>query len=213
MLSFRTTKQFEREYKQAVKQGKDIEKLHSIMHKLVNQEPLEGRFRDHPLIGNWKGYRDCHIGPDWLLIYRIDSEAKEIVFVRTGTHSDCSVNWNSLLNKMKSKTIHIEIRGLHETLREAGEVFEKVAHGNAVKKKNAIYFSNLKEMRRALTEKRLELLHTVKERRPSSVYELAKMLHRDLKNVLQNVEYLRELGVLEVGRPMIGRYPEWITTR
>ncbi|MGC2062057.1 MAG: hypothetical protein WA610_03700 [Thermodesulfovibrionales bacterium] len=99
---------------------------------------------------------------------------------------------------MKIKTIHIEIRSLDAALNEAGDVFEKIAQGKAVRKKNAIYFSNLKEMRRALTEKRLELLHTVKERKPSSVYELAKILHRDLKNVLQDVEYLRELGVLEV---------------
>ncbi len=99
---------------------------------------------------------------------------------------------------MRIKTIHIEIKGLDGALKEAGEAFEKIAQGKAVRKKDAIYFSNLKEMRRALTEKRLELLHTVKERKPSSVYELAKILHRDLRNVLQDVEYLRELGVLEV---------------
>ena len=99
---------------------------------------------------------------------------------------------------MKIKTIHIEVKSLDDALKEAGEVYEKITRGKAVRKKSAIYFSNLKEMRRALTEKRLELLHTVKERKPSSVYELAKMLHRDLKNVLQDVEYLRELGILEV---------------
>jgi predicted transcriptional regulator len=99
---------------------------------------------------------------------------------------------------MKVKTIHIEVKSLDSALKEAGEVFEKLAQGKTVKKKDAIYFSNLKEMRRALTEKRLELLHIVKKQKPSSVYELSKMLHRDLKNVLQDVEYLRELGVLEV---------------
>jgi len=99
---------------------------------------------------------------------------------------------------MKIKTIHIEVKSLDEALTEAGDVFEEISQGRAVKRKHAIYFSNLKEMRRVLTEKRLELLHTVKERKPSSVYSLAKMLHRDLKNVLQDVEYLRELGVLEV---------------
>jgi predicted transcriptional regulator len=53
-------------------------------------------------------------------------------------------------------------------------------------------------MRRVLTEKRLELLKTIKEKEPSSVYDLAKILHRDLKNVLQDVAYLQELGIIEV---------------
>ena len=88
MLNFRTTKQFERDYKLIVKQGKDLTKLKRVMNKLVNQEPLEIKHNDHPLTGNWKGHRDCHIEPDWLLIYKADSNAEEIIFVRTGTHSD-----------------------------------------------------------------------------------------------------------------------------
>ena len=88
MLSFRTTKQFERDYKLIVKQGKDLEKLKRMMHKLVIEKPLEIKHHDHPLAGNWKGHRDCHIEPDWLLIYKIDTNAREIIFIRTGTHSD-----------------------------------------------------------------------------------------------------------------------------
>ena len=88
MLSFRTTKQFERDYKLIVKQGKALEKLKRMMHKLVIEEPLEIKHHDHPLAGNWKGHRDCHIEPDWLLIYKIDTNAREIIFIRTGTHSD-----------------------------------------------------------------------------------------------------------------------------
>ncbi|MBI5075656.1 MAG: type II toxin-antitoxin system YafQ family toxin [Nitrospirae bacterium] len=88
MLTFRTTKQFERDYKLIVKQGKDLTKLKRIMNKLVSEEPLEIKRHDHPLTGNRKGHRDCHIEPDWLLIYKVDSNAEEIIFIRTGTHSD-----------------------------------------------------------------------------------------------------------------------------
>jgi len=87
MLNFRTTKQFERDYKLIVKQGKDIAKLKRVMNKLVSEEPLESKHHDHPLTGNWKGNRDCHIDPDWLLIYKIDRKAEEIIFIRTGSHS------------------------------------------------------------------------------------------------------------------------------
>jgi mRNA interferase YafQ len=87
VLSFRTTKQFERDYKLIVSQGKDLTKLKWKMTKLVNEETLESRHHDHPLTGNWKGHRDCHIAPDWLLIYKVDRDAEEIIFIRTGTHS------------------------------------------------------------------------------------------------------------------------------
>lgn len=99
---------------------------------------------------------------------------------------------------MRIKKIHIGIKSLDDALREAGEVFERSSRGKAVRPKKAIYFSSLKEMRRVLTEKRLELLRMIKDRRPSSVYALAKMLDRDLKNVLLDIEYLEELGIIEV---------------
>ncbi|MBM4350600.1 MAG: hypothetical protein FJ106_12030 [Deltaproteobacteria bacterium] len=99
---------------------------------------------------------------------------------------------------MKIKKVYIGIKSLDETLREAGEVFEQVSKGKAVKQKTAVYFSNLKEMRRVLTERRLELLKTIKDKKPQSVYALAKLLHRDLKNVLQDVSYLQEMGIVDV---------------
>ncbi len=99
---------------------------------------------------------------------------------------------------MKIKRVKIEIKSLNEALKEAGEVFEQLSRGEIVKKKRAIYFSNLKEMRKVLTEKRLELLKTIKDKRPTSVYELSKVLNRDLKNVLQDLTYLKELGLVEV---------------
>jgi mRNA interferase YafQ len=87
VLSFKTTKQFERDYRLLLKQGKDIEKLKIVMHKLISQQPFESRYRDHALTGNLKSHRDFHIEPDWLLIYRIDNDAQEIIFTRTGSHS------------------------------------------------------------------------------------------------------------------------------
>jgi predicted transcriptional regulator len=94
-----------------------------------------------------------------------------------------------------AKKIRIEIRTLDSALREAGESFEKIAGGKRVKRKTALYFSNIKDLRKVLTEKRLELLKTIKDRKPSSIYELAQMVDRDLKNVLQDVSYLRDIGM------------------
>jgi predicted transcriptional regulator len=99
---------------------------------------------------------------------------------------------------MKTKKITIEIRTLDDALKEAGDVFEKLEKGQVVAEKSALYFPNLKEMRRVLTEKRLELLRTIKHKKPSSVYELSRILNRDLKNVLQDVAYLADLGIVKV---------------
>ncbi|MEW6740572.1 MAG: hypothetical protein ACOYU2_13055 [Nitrospirota bacterium] len=99
---------------------------------------------------------------------------------------------------MKIKRVKIEIKSLNDALKEAGEVFEKLSRDEHVQKKTAIYFSNLKEMRKVLTERRLELLKTIKDKKPASVYELAKMVNRDIKNVLQDLTYLQELGLVEI---------------
>ena len=110
---------------------------------------------------------------------------------------------------MKIKKIYIGIKSLDGALKEAGEVFEKAAKGKKVTAKSAVYFSNLKEMRRTLTEKRLSLLKTIKDREPSSVYELAKMLHRDLKNVLQDISYLQELGIIDIAKTGNKKVPQF----
>ena len=80
------TRQFERDTKRMKKRRKDLDKLKIIIRSLVAEEPLDSIHRDHKLIGNWKGRRECHIESDWLLIYMVTSE--HIVFERTGTHSD-----------------------------------------------------------------------------------------------------------------------------
>jgi mRNA interferase YafQ len=86
MLTPSYAKQFERDMKLMRKRGKDLEKLKPVIRRLIAGEPLDAPQRDHKLIGNWQGRRECHIEPDWLLIYKLESE--RIVFERTGSHSD-----------------------------------------------------------------------------------------------------------------------------
>lgn len=89
MLKPRYTGQFKKDIKKLKKSGvKDMEKLKAVVRELIDGKPLEGRYHDHALSGYLKGRRDCHIGPDWLLIYFLDSETQEVTFVRTGSHSD-----------------------------------------------------------------------------------------------------------------------------
>ncbi len=84
--SISRTAQFKKDVKLAQKRGKDIDKLKEVLELLVNGLPLPARFRDHLLIGQYKGTRECHLEPDWLLIYE-DSE-EEVVLIRTGSHND-----------------------------------------------------------------------------------------------------------------------------
>jgi len=80
------TRQFERDIKRMKRRGKNPEKLKIIIRSLISEEPLDPIQRDHKLIGNWQGRRECHIESDWLLTYK--TEIDRIVFERTGTHSD-----------------------------------------------------------------------------------------------------------------------------
>lgn len=80
------TTQFERDVRLQQRRGKDMEKLKRVLTALISEEPLADRYRDHPLKGNFKNRRECHIEPDWLLIYKL--EENQIVFERTGRHSD-----------------------------------------------------------------------------------------------------------------------------
>ena len=81
-----TGAQFRRDVKLAQRRGKDMSKLREIILLLIEGIPLPSRYTDHPLEGEWKHYRDCHIAPDWLLIYKIDGD--DVHLIRTGTHSD-----------------------------------------------------------------------------------------------------------------------------
>ncbi len=84
----RFTTQFKKDLKLAKKQGKDIDKLFAVIEKLANGEVLEDKFRDHDLTGNYKGCRECHVEPDWLLIYEIDNGVLVLMLYRVGSHSD-----------------------------------------------------------------------------------------------------------------------------
>src|SRR3954454_8213022 len=81
-----TTKAFERDVKRLAKRGFDLELLWTLTEALRTGQRLQARHRDHPLSGEWKGFRDCHIQPDWVLIYAIDEAA--VYLTRTGSHSD-----------------------------------------------------------------------------------------------------------------------------
>ncbi len=87
-LTLITTNQFKKDYKRAKKRGLDMQKLHSILDSLCAQHPLSSSQHDHVLTGNYKGFRECHIEPNWLLVYAIDNEKLMLTAVRTGTHSD-----------------------------------------------------------------------------------------------------------------------------
>ena len=80
------TKQFKKDVKRMRKRGKDLEKVKAVIDLLVAEEPLPPKNRDHKLGGNWIGRRDCHIEPDWILIYKLTED--ELLLERTGTHSD-----------------------------------------------------------------------------------------------------------------------------
>lgn len=80
------TNRFEKDLKLMIKRGSNPENIKTIMSKLIGEIPLERKHRDHLLIGNFKDRRECHIEPDWLLIYRV--EESRIIFERTGTHAD-----------------------------------------------------------------------------------------------------------------------------
>ncbi len=83
-----TTSVFRRQFKSIKKRGLKTELLNEIVEKLLCGEPLLPKNRDHALTGNWAGHRECHITPDWLLVYRIIEDELILTLVRTGSHSD-----------------------------------------------------------------------------------------------------------------------------
>ena len=84
----RFTGQFKKDLKLAKKQGKNLDKLFNVVEKLANGETLEAKYRDHGLSGDYKGCRECHIDPDWLLIYEIFDDVLVLLLNRVGSHSE-----------------------------------------------------------------------------------------------------------------------------
>jgi mRNA interferase YafQ len=79
---------FKKDYKLCQKRNYAMSKLLAVMGGLENETPLAPQLKEHPLHGDYSGCLECHIEPDWLLVYQIDDETKEVYFVRTGTHGD-----------------------------------------------------------------------------------------------------------------------------
>lgn len=86
MLTPVRTSQFKRDVKRVKKRDKDMSKLRTLLTLLMDQSPLPDTYQDHPLRGNWNGYRDAHIEPDWLLLYRV--VGNKLQLARTGSHAD-----------------------------------------------------------------------------------------------------------------------------
>ena len=88
MLTIKYQAAFKRDYKRIVKRGYDTRLLEQVIELLAEQKPLPEKFRDHDLPGNYKGCRECHIQPDWLLVYEMNNDEIILYLIRTGSHSD-----------------------------------------------------------------------------------------------------------------------------
>ena len=88
MYEVRPSKQFKKDLRLAEKRGFPIPLINSIIKMLAAGEPLPERYKDHALLGRWQGHRECHLMPDWLLIYKIENNILVLTLARTGTHSD-----------------------------------------------------------------------------------------------------------------------------
>lgn len=82
------TSRFNKEYKLAKKRGRDINLLRAVIEILAKGEPLPEKYKDHPLVSKWSGYRECHIQSDWLLIYKYKDNELILSLTATGSHSD-----------------------------------------------------------------------------------------------------------------------------
>ena len=90
-MDVRWRSQFKKDYKLMMKQGKDIAELDYVIDELAVPNPLPEKYHDHYLKGEYTGYKECHIQPDWLLIYgyeTLDDDERQLLLVRTGSHSD-----------------------------------------------------------------------------------------------------------------------------
>ena len=88
MLTIKYESTFKKDFKRIVKRGYDVRLLEEVIELLANEQPLPSRYKDHSLTGNYADCRECHITPDWLLIYQINDDELILYLTRTGTHSD-----------------------------------------------------------------------------------------------------------------------------
>ena len=99
---------------------------------------------------------------------------------------------------MKIKNIVVEVKSVENTLKEAKEVMEKLKEGKVVKRKETISFKNINVMRKVLTNKRIQLIKEIKDHKPASIYELAKLVKRDAKSVNTDLKVLSRLGMVDL---------------
>ena len=88
MLKLYFTSQFKKDFKLIKKRHLPLNELENVLNILAEGNTLPEKYRDHSLTGDWKGFRECHIQPDWLLIYRINEDRLELIAQRTGSHAD-----------------------------------------------------------------------------------------------------------------------------
>jgi predicted transcriptional regulator len=106
---------------------------------------------------------------------------------------------------MRVRNIRIGVKDLRAALDEARDTMERIAAGKSVQKIHDINFTSYEAMRKIITPRRLELLHTIKEKNPRSVYELARLLGRDLRNVNDDLALLTNIGLVELQGTTTGR--------
>lgn len=106
---------------------------------------------------------------------------------------------------MKVKKIDIGIKGLKESLKDFAETWKSLEVGRKIRKNEGIYFDSIDNMRATLTNNKLLILKTIREHKPKSVYELARILERDLKNVNQDLKLLSEIGLVNLERRETGK--------
>ncbi len=88
MLDIRYSSKFKKDYKAIIRRGYNPQLLQDVLNILSSEQLLPPKYKDHHLSGNYEGHRECHITPDWLLIYKIDAGVLTLTLTRTGTHSD-----------------------------------------------------------------------------------------------------------------------------
>lgn len=88
MLTIKYERSFKKDYKRVVRREYNIQLMEHVIELLANRSPLPPKYKDHALTGDYTGCRECHITPDWLLVYRINNEELILILTRTGTHSD-----------------------------------------------------------------------------------------------------------------------------
>ena len=89
MLDIQYGRRFKKEFQQSLRQeGHTPEMFQTVLNYLIHEKPLPEKYRDHKLSGGYNGYRECHIAPDWLLVYKTDAKKLVLVLTRTGSHSD-----------------------------------------------------------------------------------------------------------------------------